>query len=330
MKKLQTTTLAALAAVMFLAAAVMPAQAKMSLKFGHVGAPGSLFALSAEEFARRANEKLGDQAEVVVFGASQLGNDQAMMQKLKLGQVDLSLPSSIMSSVADEFGVFEMPYLIQDREHMKRVGDAMLESTFAPAAEAEGYRILAVWENGFRHITNNKRPIVMPADLEGIKLRTPRGAWRLKMFQTYGANPTPMALSEVFTALQTNVIDGQENPFAQIYSSKFQEVQKYLSLSRHVYTPAYVAVGSQRFAGLPEDVQRILIETAQEMQPWVYETATRLEDELLAKLRETMEVNEVDSTAFIEASQPVYEEFASSVEGGPEMVDTIRGLAKGS
>ncbi len=217
--------------------------AELELKFGHVGAPGSLFEASVNEFAKRANEKLAGKAKVVTFGASQLGKDKELLQKLKLGTVNFSLPSTVMSTVADEFGLFEMPYLVKDRGHMARIENEIFWAKIEPAAEAKGYKILAVWENGFRHITNNERPINKPADLQGIKLRTPKGAWRVKMFKSYGANPTPMSFSEVFTALQTGVIDGQENPFAQIYSAKFQEVQKYLSLSGHVYTPAYVTVG---------------------------------------------------------------------------------------
>ncbi len=304
---------------------------KLTLKFGHVGAPGSLFALSAEEFARCSNEALGDAGEVQVFGSSQLGKDKELLQKLKLGQVDFSLPSSVMSSVADEFGVFEMPYIIQDRNHMKRVQAAVLDSTLQPAVQDKGYRIIGVWENGFRHITNNTRPVDKPADLEGIKLRTPKGAWRVKMFKLYGANPTPMAFSEVFTALQTGVIDGQENPYAQIASAKFQEVQDYLSITGHVYTPAYVLVSDKNFAKLSENVQAKLVTCAEATQAFVYETAARLETELLQVIKDAgVTVNEADKDAFIAASAPIYEEFSTEVEGGAELVETVQGLAKGS
>ncbi|HXV25981.1 MAG TPA: TRAP transporter substrate-binding protein [Alphaproteobacteria bacterium] len=303
----------------------------IELKFGHVGEPGSLFAASAEEFARRANEKLGDKGKVVVFGSSQLGGDDELLQKLKLGTVDFALPSTVMSSVADEFGVFEMPYLIKDREHMKRVENDLFWSELAPAAEAKGYKILAVWENGFRHITNNARPISVPADLKGIKLRVPKGEWRVKMFQAYGANPTPMAFSEVFTALQTGVIDGQENPFAQIASAKFQEVQKYLSLTGHVYTPGYVTVGKNKWEGLPEDVRQILEETAKETQAFVYETAARLDTELLEELKAGgIEVNEADKKAFVEASGGIYDEFSTKVPKGRELIDRSLALADAS
>ena len=310
-------------------ALALPAAAdQIVLKFGHVGAPGSLFAESAEEFARRANAKLGDKAEVQVFGSSQLGKDRELLQKLKLGQVDFALPSSVMSSVSDEFGVFEMPYIIQDRAHMNKVENALMDSVLQPAANDKGYRILALWENGFRHITNNERPITTPSDLDGLKLRTPKGAWRVKMFQSYGANPTPMAFSEVFTALQTGVIDGQENPYAQIHSAKFQEVQDYLSITGHVYTPAYVLVSDKHFGDLPEDIQQILEATARETQAYVYALAARMETELLADLEAGgMKVNEADKAAFIEVSKPIYEEFSSSVEGGGKLVDTVMELA---
>ncbi len=206
----------------------------IELKFGHVGAPGSLFAISAEEFAKRANAALAGKAKITVFGASQLGKDKELLQKLKLGTVDFALPSTVMSTVVDEFGLFEMPYLVKDRNHMARIEKEIFWNKLAPAVEPKGYKIIAVWENGFRHITNNKRAVNVPADLQGLKLRTPKGKWRVKMFKTYGANPTPMSFSEVFAALQTGTMDGQENPYAQIYSAKFQEVQKYLSITGHV------------------------------------------------------------------------------------------------
>jgi len=207
-------------AVLALSACAGESTGPRELKFGHVGEPGSLFALSAEEFARRANDRLGEDWEVVVYGSSQLGGDELLLQKIKLGTVDFALPSTVMSSQIDAFGLFEMPYLVRDREHMQAIEEAVVWSDLAPLAEAEGYRVLALWENGFRHVTNSVRPIASPGDLSGIKLRTPRGVWRVKLFQAFGANPTPMALSEVFIGLQTGVIDGQENPLAQIWGSK--------------------------------------------------------------------------------------------------------------
>jgi len=308
------------------------AQAQTELKFGHVGEPGSLFELSANEFANRANEKLGEDFKVVTFASSQLGTDEELMQKLLLGTADFALPSTVMSSVVPEFGMFEMPYLVKDRDHMKRIEAEVVWPTLAPAAEAKGYKVLAVWENGFRNITNNLRAINKPEDLQGVKLRVPGGEWRVKMFQAYGANPTPLSFSEVFTALQTGVVDGQENPFTQIYTAKFHEVQKFLSLTGHVYTPAYVLAGKNKWESLPEDVRQILEEAAKETQAFAYETAARLEGELLTKIEDESDiaVNEVDKDAFIEASRPIYEEFGAQVEGGKAIVDKAVSLGEGS
>src|SRR5216110_289745 len=140
--------------LLILLVAVAPsALAQTELKFGHVGEPGSLFDLSANEFAKRANAKLGNKAKVVVFGSSQLGGDKELLQKLKLGTVDIALPSTVMSSESDIFGVFEMPYLVKDRAHMGRIERDLFWSKMAPEAEKKGLKILAVWENGYRHIT---------------------------------------------------------------------------------------------------------------------------------------------------------------------------------
>ena len=296
------------------------------IKFGHVGGPGSLFELSANEFAKIANEKLEGKAEVVVYGSSQLGNDSQMLNKLKLGTMDLALPSSIMSSVAPEFSLFEMPYLIEDRDHMRRVRDDFLRDELYSAAEDENYKIIGIWENGFRQITNNTRPINVPSDLEGIKLRTPNGVWRVEMFKSYGANPAPMALSEAFVALQTGAMDGQENPLVQIYSQRFQEVQDYLSLSNHVYTPAYVLAGAS-WNRLPEDVRQVLVETAEEVEGYALEQGAKLDDSLLAKFEEEgMQINKVDTQAFVDGSAPIYEKFGKEVDGGQEMIEKVDSL----
>lgn len=298
------------------------------LSFGHVGAPGSLFAIIAEEFARRVNERLDGEAEVVVYGSSQLGGDDVLLQKLKLGTVDMALPSSIMSSRIAEFGLFEMPYLVRNREHMARIEEEIVWPRLAPLAEEQGLRILAVWENGYRHVTNNVRPVRVPADLDGIKLRTPRGTWRVKLFQQFGANPVPMAFSDVLLALRTGVVDGQENPLAQISAANLDEVQTYLSLTQHVYTPAYVTVSAEHWGELPEDLRAVVEEVARGLRPFVYDTAKRMDRELLVELGRTdISVNWASRDAFDDVSQLVYEEFATDVASGRELIDRALMLA---
>src|SRR4029079_12577145 len=145
------------------------ALAQTEIKLGHVGEPGSLFAASAEEYDKRANARLAGKAKVVVFGSSQLGGDKEMLQKVKLGTLDMALPSTVMSSEVDLFGIFELPYLVKDREHMKRIEQAVFWPKLAPEADKKGLKVIAVWENGYRNITNNKHPIKVPKDLDGIK-----------------------------------------------------------------------------------------------------------------------------------------------------------------
>jgi tripartite ATP-independent transporter DctP family solute receptor len=302
---------------------------ELELKFGHVGKPGSLFEISVDEFAKRANAKLAGKAKVVTFGSSQLGKDKELLKKLKLGTITFALPSSVMASVADEFGLFDMPYLVKDRAHMARIEKEILWPKLAPVVEEKGYKIIGLFENGFRNITNNKHPINTPADLEGIKLRTPKSVWRVKMFKAYGANPSPLSFSELFVALQTGTFDGQENPYAQIASAKLNEVQKYLSITGHVYTPAYVTVSTEHWAKLPADVRQILEETAKETQSFVYDAAAKLEVELLEQLKAGgMEVNTADKDAFIAASDVIYKEFGETVPGGKELIDQAMALAK--
>ncbi|EWY37242.1 C4-dicarboxylate ABC transporter [Skermanella stibiiresistens SB22] len=304
------------------------ASAQTEIKLGHVGEPGSLLALSAEEFARRVNEKVGGQAKIVVFGSSQLGGDSELLKKLKLGTVDLALPSTVMSSEVPLFGLFELPYLVKDRAHMARLRDEIVMPVMAPAAEKDGFKILGVWENGFRQITNSKRPIEKPTDLQGIKLRVPSGIWRVKMFQSYGANPSPMAFSEVFVALQTGVMDGQENPLAQIYPSRFYEVQKFLSMTNHVYTPAYLTAGRSWRKYGPE-IQKALTEAAVETQPVIYEIAAKMDEDFLQKLKDGgMQVNQVDQSVFVAASEGIYKDFAAQVPEAKDLIQKAQELAK--
>ncbi|MEZ5739782.1 MAG: TRAP transporter substrate-binding protein [Burkholderiaceae bacterium] len=320
---------ATLGAVALVVASTPVHAEKMILKFGHVGDPGSLYEGAVNEFARIANAKLGDKAEVQVFGSSQLGKDKEMLQKLKLGQITFSLPSSIMSSVADEFGVFEMPYIIKSREHMMAVQKSIGESVFNKAAKAKGYRILTYFENGFRHITNNTRPINKPEDLAGIKLRTPNGEWRVKMFQSYGANPTPMAFSDVFTALKTGVIDGQENPYAQIYGRPSSRRCKSACRSPATCTRRPTSPCRKSTSpNCPADIQKALQEAADESADHV-QMAADLENKLLGELKAAgMQVNEADKDAFIAASRRSTTSSPSTVEGGPALIEAVRAVAR--
>jgi tripartite ATP-independent transporter DctP family solute receptor len=309
---------------------VQPSEAQtVTIRLGHVGFPGpdSIFALMGDEYAKRANAALKGKVEIKVFHSSQLGTDEQMMRGIKVGAPEMVVPSTVMSTVDAKFGVFEMPYLIVSRAHMKKVSEnKKVQDQLFSGLPSKGIRVLGVWENGFRHITNNVRPIVKPDDLKGIKLRVPGGVWRVKMFKTYGANPSPMPFAEVYSALQSGVMDAQENPFPQIASAKFQEVQKFLSLSGHVYTPAYLVVGEDIWKKLPSDVQATLSKIGWEMGDFARSQGDRLDKELMGKLAPPMKANEVDKDAFIKASKVVYDEFGKEVAGGSDLIRLIQSL----
>lgn len=318
-----------LVAVAVLLAAVLggPARAATVIRVGDVGYPGSLIALQSDEFAKRANEALKGRYEVKTFHSSQLGTDEEMLKGIKVGVLEMFQPSTIMSTVDPKFGVFEMPYLFKDRAQVKRVAeDPQVKAALFGALPEKGLRLLGMWENGFRVITNNVRPIVRPEDLKGIKLRVPGGVWRVKMFRAYGANPAPLAYAEVFAALQSGVMDGQENPFAQIYGGKFHEVQKYLSLSDHVYTPSYLVVSERFWKSLPPDVQQTLSKIAVEVGDFGRQEGARMDKDLMEKMQKSLKINEVDKDAFVKASKAIYEEFTKEVKGGKELVDRIMAL----
>ena len=310
-----------------LGSAQVQAQQPVVIRLGHVGFPGSLFDLSAQKFAQELNQALKGKVEARVFHSSQLGSDEAMIKGIRVSSPEMQIPSTVMSTVDQRYGVFEMPYLIVSREHMKKAAEnPQVQKALFDPLPARGIRVLGVWENGFRHITNNVRPIQRPEDLKGIKLRVPGGVWRVKMFQAYGANPSPMPFAEVYSALQSGVMDGQENPFSQIASARFQEVQKFLSLTGHVYTPAFLIVSEDFWRKLPKDVQETISRIARSTGDFARAEGERLDRELQSKLAPPMKSNQPDKEAFIKASASVYEEFGKQVSGGAELIKTIQSL----
>lgn len=310
-----------------LAPVASPAAEPVVLRLGHVGSPGSLTDLQANEFAKRVNAELNGKVEIKVFHSSQMGSDEQMLKTIRQGEPEMFLPASVMSTVDPKFGVFEMPYLVASRAHMKRIAEnGSARDLLLGALPQKGIRVIGVWELGFRHITNNVRPIVKPDDLKGVKLRVPSGVWRVRMFQAYGANPTAMPLNQVYDALKTGAMDGQENPLSQIWPAKFQEVQKYLSLSGHVYTPAYLVVSEDVWSRVPANVQKPLERIARDIGDFGRAEGERLDKELLGKMSAVVKVNEIDQRAFVKASAPIYEQFGTEVPGGAALISTIQRL----
>ena len=292
-------------------------------------ASNSLQGRSAAKFAEDLQARLGDADKVEFYADGQLGDEKELVQKLRLGTVQFTLVSSIMTNFLPEFALFDMPFLVRDRAHLRAIDAQIIQPDLAPKLDEKGLHLISTWENGFRQITNNTRPINTPEDLAGLKIRTPSSEWRVAMFKEWGANPTPMAFSEVFVALQTGTMDGQENPLTNIVGANFQEVQKYLSLTDHVYSPTYLTSGAETWAGLPDDVKTAVSEIAAEVQDWSLAEGEKADGTLVEKVKAAgVEVNDADKAAFVAASQPIYDAFAQQVPGGADLVSKAQALAK--
>lgn len=295
---------------------------KIVIRLGHIGFPQSPFDRGAQKFKELLEARFPDRVEVRIFGSASLGEDKEMLEGLRLGTLEMHVPSSVLHSVEPMFGVFDLPFLIEDRGQIEKIAEGPIGAQMAERLLARDLVLLGFWENGFRMITNNVRPVVRPEDLRGIKIRTPKDPERVKVFAAFGANPTSMSYGEVFSALKQGVIDGQENPFSQIVPARFHEVQRYLSLSRHVYSPAYPLMSRSYFESLDADLQQGILEVAKEVGRYHRELGAREDERYRVELADQIEITEIDREAFVEAAEPLYEEFNEKF--GPELVETIR------
>ncbi len=306
------------------------AQEKIQLNIAHVGTRDDHhFHHGFVEFARILNEKSGDMFDVRIFQGT-MGGQRENIEAVQEGILDLTSTSlSLLGNFGGEVGVFDLPYLFRDREQVYRVLDSEIGEEVAEPLEAENLKLLAYWENGFRHVTNNVRPIQEPADLQGLRIRVPESPEYVATFQGFGAQAIPMAWPEVFTALQQGVIDGQENPFANIFDGRLHEVQRYLSLTSHVYAGNGVVINLSRFEGFEPQIQQWILEAAAEARPLQRQYVQDMEAFFRSQLEEGgIEVNEANVDAFIEAAQPVYEaEFYPKY--GEELIERIRAETRG-
>jgi TRAP-type transport system periplasmic protein len=320
----------ALALAMFavLAACGRKEEGPRVIRLGHIGYPDSPYDLGARKFKELLEARFPGSVEVRIFGSAQLGEDKEMLEGLRLGTLEMHVPSSVLHSVEPLFGLFDLPFLIEDRVQVERFASGPLGEKLKETLAGHDLVLLALWENGFRMITNNVRPVTRPEDLRGIRLRTPQDPGRMKMFAAFGASPTSMSFGELFSALKQGVIDGQENPLSQIVPGRFYEVQRYLSLSRHVYSPAYPVMSRVYFEGLDEDLRLAILESAAEVGRFHRELGEKEDERYRKLLEERMEVTEIDRAAFAAAAEPLYREFEEKF--GSEIVETVRSYRQSS
>ena len=317
MKKLTVMALTVCAITAF----GMSASAATKLNLSVPDAASSSIGVAAQEFADQLNEKSEGELEVkVYFDGSLYGGDAtAAVTTMQDGGLDmLCLATSWYSSFDSSFNVIQIPYLFKSVDAEQAYLNDEASQPMWDAVEGMGVKFLAAWTRSFRMTTNNIRPITKPEDFEGIKLRTPGN----QIYQVFfgdgcGANVTPMSFSEVYTALQTNTIDGQENPADVPFSASFYEVQKYISATNHIGEAWVVGMNPDKFDSLSEDMQKLILDTAQEMQQWKkdYDEATDQSD-IDFMIEKGMEYNELDDegfAAFQEVSKSLYPKFQEIV-----------------
>lgn len=279
-----------------------------------------------KKFAELVAEKSDGKLKVQNFYAAQLGDDQKMTEALQGGLQEITIPStSPMVGMVKEFGIFDFPFLFNNGAEADAVLDGPVGQNLLEKLPEYGLVGLTYWENGFRNLTNSKRPVEKPEDFQGLKIRTMQNKVHLEAFAALGANPTPMAFSEVFTALESKTVDGQENPLATIESNKFFEVQPYLSLTQHVYTPFVFLVSKKFWDDLSEEEKTIIKESAIEAGKYQRKLNRQVNDEALERLKaEGMEVNEVSAEQkerMNEIVKPVIDKFAKEI--GEDLVKEL-------
>jgi tripartite ATP-independent transporter DctP family solute receptor len=279
-----------------------------------------------QDFADRLKEKLGDEVEIELFHSGQLGDEIVHMEQVRTGQLDVYPLGSDAIVLDEKWAIFDTPFLFTDREQVARVLDGPVgEELRASMREKAGIEVLSFGEIGFRHITNNVRPIVVPADLAGVKLRVPGSKTRILTFETLGATPITMNYGELYLAMEQGVVDGQENPLAAILTSSFYEVQDYTSLSKHVYTPISFVMNGSRYDSLTDEQRQAVDEAAQEAALESRAIGEALDAELVEKIKEAskgeMAFNDIDAAAFQQAAEPVW--VAIGETAGPDLMQRV-------
>lgn len=305
------------------------AAAATRLTLGHGAAPGNPRAVAAETFARLVEEKSNGNVRVVIAGSEQLGSDVAMLTSLRTGALDVSANSQgAVSGLVPEVSALGLPFLFEDSEAAFRVVDGGIGQELAKKFEPLGIIVLGWWDNGVRHVTNSKRPIVKPEDLRGLKIRTPADPITIDIFRALGAGTELISFSELYVALQQGVVDGQENPLANIASSKLYEVNPLISLTAHKWESTPFLLSTIGWARLDEDgrnaVKAAAAEAGAQQRQLMQEAAAKHLSEFQAN--PNLKVNEVDRPAFQAATAPVIEAWKAKPFG--DLVERIVDAAR--
>lgn len=276
----------------------------------------------AKRFAENLEAELGNQFDHDFFHTQALGNEEVHLQMIRTGQIDVYPMGSDAVSLDRKWAIFDMPFLLSDRETVAKLLDGKIgEELRQSMRSSANLEVLAFGELGFRQITNNVRPIVKPEDLQGIQLRVPGSKARILSFSSFGAEPISMNMGELYLGMQQGTVDGQENPLMNIKSRSFFEVQDYMSLSNHVYSPVTLVMNGRKYDALTDDQKEVVKRAAQEAAEFTRQLGTEADANLVAEMAEFMEVNEIDLAAFKKAAVPIWKEVGAMA--GSDFADRV-------
>ncbi|MFJ1301506.1 TRAP transporter substrate-binding protein [Pseudomonadota bacterium AL_CKDN230030165-1A_HGKHYDSX7] len=301
-----------------------PAQAQTTLKMAYALSTSSHYGAGGDAFAKSIEASTGGKYKVQQFANSALGGEREVIEGLQIGTIDLAIVSTGATlNFVPETGVFDIPFLLRDLPHARAVLDSKIGQDMLAKFPSRGIVALAWGEQGFRHLTNNVRPVATPADAKGLKIRTTENPVHITAFRQIGILPTPMAWPEVATALQQGTIDGQENPLSVITSAKLSQMQKYLSLSGHVYGPALVLMSASTYGNLSADQKKAFDQAGKDSAQAMRAYVDNIEKTGVEQLKkEGMQVTEVDRAAFAAAVEPAYPQYYKKFD--QKLIEAIR------
>ncbi len=291
-------------------------------------AEGTPMVVGSQKFEETLEKLTDGRYDVQVYANAELGDDTRVTEAVSMGTLEMCCTTpSVFSGICDQIGLFDLPFLFTSTEGADEVFDGEIGASISKTVETNGgVHVLGYFENGFRCVTNSKHEIVTPDDLKGLKIRTPESDVFLATFNALGANPTPMAFSEVFTALQQGTIDGQENPLNTIYLNKFYEVQGYVTRTGHIYGPHMFIVNSKLYNSLSDEDKAAFDEAAGEAVKANRELSRELDEDYAQKLRDAgMAVTELSpeqKAVWQEAVAPVYEQFSDKI--GADLIARVQ------
>lgn len=318
-----------LAAGALCAAQAALAQTPIKLTLAHAVAPTNPRAIAALKFADLVKEKSGGRVTIQVAGGAQLGDDLTMLSALRTGTLDMSMNSQgPVSSVLPELSALGLPYVFSSQQKAWELLDGPIGDDLARKLEPKNLVLLSWMDNGIRQISNNKRPITTPDDLKGIKLRTPPDPSTVDMFQAMGASTQQINFSELYIALQTGVVDGQENPLANIHAGKLHEVQKFFSITNHKYESTPFIMSKITWSRLAEADQKLIKEAAKEATTLQRNLMAEADEKLMVEYKKlsSVQINFPDQTPFKAATQKVWDAWEQKPFG--DFVKKLRAASK--